>query len=357
MLLSEINKLIRGELAGPDVDIQGVAKIEHAGDRDITFLSNLKYKKHLATTKAGAILISTNTEFPELQSRKTPISIIKVSDPYISFLQLIDLFHPPASPPARVIHPTAIVASTASIEKEVAIGANVVIGERTVIGKGVIIHPNSTIGDDVIIGDDTLIYANVAIREQCKIGQRVIIHSGAVIGSDGFGFAPKSDGSYEKIPQRGNVVIENDVEIGSNCTIDRATLGSTIIRSGTKLDNLIHVAHNVIIGEHTVIAAQTGISGSSSIGNFCQIGGQVGLTGHISIADRTTIGAQSGVPKSITEEGKIYFGYPAREIHETWRIEGAQRQLPQLLYDFRALQKKIEELENIISSLKSENKL
>lgn len=356
MLLSELNKLVRGELTGTEVEILGVAKIEEAGANDITFLSNLKYKKHLATTKASAILLSTNAEFTELQTRKTPISIIKVNDPYISFLHLIDLFHPPASPPAKVIHQTAIIASTATIAVDVAIGANVVIGERCIIGKGVIIHPNSTISDDVKIGDDSLIYANTAIREQCKIGERVIIHSGAVIGSDGFGFAPKPDGSYEKIPQRGNVVIEDDVEIGSNCTIDRATLGSTIIKRGTKLDNLIHVAHNVIIGENTVIAAQTGISGSSSIGNFCQIGGQVGLTGHISIADRTTIGAQSGVPKSITESGKVFFGYPAREIHETWRIEGALRQLPQLLYDFRTLQKKIEELENIISSLKSENK-
>jgi UDP-3-O-[3-hydroxymyristoyl] glucosamine N-acyltransferase len=356
MLLSEINKLVRGELTGTDVEIHGVAKIEEAGANDITFLSNLKYKKHLASTKAIAILLSTNAEFLELQTRKTPISIIKVSDPYISFLHVIDLFHPPASPPAKVIHQTAIIATTASIAVDVAIGANVTIGERSIIGKGVIIHPNSTIGDDVKIGDYSQIYANTAVREQCKIGERVIIHSGAVIGSDGFGFAPKPDGSYEKIPQRGNVIIEDDVEIGSNCTIDRATLGSTVIKRGTKLDNLIHVAHNVIIGENTVIAAQTGISGSSSIGNFCQIGGQVGLTGHISIADRTTIGAQSGVPKSITEPGKVFFGYPAREIHETWRIEGAVRQLPQLLYDFRALQKKIEELENIISSLKPENK-
>jgi UDP-3-O-[3-hydroxymyristoyl] glucosamine N-acyltransferase len=355
-LLSEIVKLVGGVHEGNDIEISGVAKIEEAGSGDITFLSNLKYKKHLASTKASAILLSLDIEFPELQKRLTPIAIVRVKDPYISFLHLIDIFHPPAAKPPKGIHPSAIIAKSANIGMDVSIGAHVVIGEKCFIGTGTTIHPNSTICDDVKIGNDCIIYSNVSIREQCITGNRVIIHSGTVVGSDGFGFAPKPDGSYEKIPQRGTVLIEDDVEIGANCTIDRATLGKTIIRRGTKLDNLIHIAHNVIIGEHTVIAAQTGISGSSSIGNQCQIGGQVGLTGHISIADKTTIGAQSGVPKSITEPGKIYFGYPAREIHETWRIEGALRQLPQLLYDFRDLLKRIEDLENQITALKQQRK-
>jgi UDP-3-O-[3-hydroxymyristoyl] glucosamine N-acyltransferase len=355
-LLSEIVKLVGGVHEGDDIEISGVAKIEEAGSGDITFLSNLKYKKHLASTKASAILLASDIEFPELQKRLSHFAIVRVKDPYISFLHLIDIFHPPAAKPPKVIHPSAIIAKSANIGMDVSIGAHVVIGEKCFIGTGTIIHPNSTISDDVTIGNDCIIYSNVSIREQCISGNRVIIHSGTVVGSDGFGFAPKPDGSYEKIPQRGTVLIEDDVEIGANCTIDRATLGKTIIRHGTKLDNLIHIAHNVVIGEHTVIAAQTGISGSSSIGNQCQIGGQVGLTGHISIADKTTIGAQSGVPKSITEPGKIYFGYPAREIHETWRIEGALRQLPQLLYDFRDLLKRIEDLENQITALKQQQK-
>ncbi|MBI5476827.1 MAG: UDP-3-O-(3-hydroxymyristoyl)glucosamine N-acyltransferase [Ignavibacteriales bacterium] len=356
VLLSEIARITGGTLEGIDVEITGVAKIEEADAGDITFLSNLKYKKHLTSTKASAALLSTGADFTELQNRKIPLSIIRVSDPYISFLCLIDLFHPSAKLPTKGIHPTAIISKSSTIGNYVSIGAYVVIGDNCSIGDRTIIYPNSTISDDVNIGNDCIIYSNVSIREQSLLGNKIIIHSGAVIGSDGFGFAPKPDGSYEKIPQRGIVVLEDDVEIGANCTIDRATLGKTLVKRGAKLDNLIHVAHNVVIGEHTVIAAQTGISGSSSIGNYCQIGGQAGLTGHISIADKTTIGAQSGVPKSITESGKTYFGYPAREIHETWRIDGAVRQLPQLLYDFRDLLKRIEELENRIASINQEQK-
>jgi UDP-3-O-[3-hydroxymyristoyl] glucosamine N-acyltransferase len=231
-----------------------------------------------------------------------------------------------------------------------AVGAHVTVGERSVIAEGAALHSGTVIGDDVRIGKGSLIYANVTVREGCTIGDRVIIHSGTVIGSDGFGFAPKEDGTYEKIPQRGTVIIEDDVEIGANCAIDRATIGATIIRRGAKLDNLIQVAHNVVIGENTVIAAQTGISGSTKVGKHCAIAGQVGLTGHIEIADNTTIGAQSGVPKSITKSGKIYFGYPARELGQTLKIEAALGQLPELLHEIRKMQKKIEELDKIINA-------
>lgn len=356
MRLTEIARLLEGEISGDDVEIHRVAKIEEAGPGDITFLANLKYKKHLKTTLASAVLISKDQHFEEFEQRNIPISVVRVSDPYRSFLRLIDHFHPPLQPLPRGIHNTAIISSSARVSHDVSIGAHVVIGDRTMIGANTTIYPCTVIAEDVEIGAGSILYANVTVREQCKIGNRVIIHSGTVVGSDGFGFAPKEDGSYEKIPQRGIVVIEDDVEIGANCTIDRATLGETLIRRGAKLDNLIQIAHNVVIGEHTVIAAQAGISGSTKIGKHCALGGQVGLTGHITIADKTNIGAQSGVPKSITESGKTYFGYPAREIHETWRIEGALRQLPQLLYEFRNLQKRLEELEQSIKYRSSENK-
>jgi len=356
MRLADIAKSLNGEIIGNDVEIYRVAKIEEAEHGDITFLANPKYKKYLITTNASAVLISRNEHFVELDKRSSSISLVKVDDPYRAFLHLIDIFHPPIKPKTYGIDKTAIISPTACIGSDVSIGAYVVIGERTSIGNKTTIYPGTVIDDDVIVGEGCTIYSNVSIREQCKIGNRVIIHAGTVIGSDGFGFAPKEDGSYEKIPQRGNVVIEDDVEVGANCTIDRATLGETIIKRGVKLDNLIHVAHNVVIGEDTVIAAQTGISGSTKIGKQCALGGQVGLTGHITIADKTKIGAQSGVPKSINESGKTYFGYPAREIHETLRIEGAIRQLPQLLVEFRELQKRIERLEQVLKLQLSEKK-
>jgi UDP-3-O-[3-hydroxymyristoyl] glucosamine N-acyltransferase len=353
MRLSEIAKVTHGVISSEkDVEITNVAKIEDARPGDITFLSNLKYKKYLRTTLASAVLISNDAQFEELQHRKIPISPIRVIDPYQSFLQLIDIFSPPPKPLPIGVHKTAVVAATATIGTNVGIGAHVVIGEHCIIGAYSAIHPGTVLGDHVQIGSKTLIHPNVTIREQSKIGNNVIIHSGTVVGSDGFGFAPKEDGSYEKIPQRGTVVIEDDVEIGANSTIDRATIGETRIMRGTKLDNLIHIAHNVIIGEHTVMAAQTGISGSSKVGNYCSFGGQVGLTGHITIADHTQIGAQSGVPKSIEQPGKIWFGYPAKELHETLKIQAVVGQLPTLLYEIRNLQKRIEELEQALITVR-----
>ncbi|MBU2472094.1 MAG: UDP-3-O-(3-hydroxymyristoyl)glucosamine N-acyltransferase, partial [Bacteroidetes bacterium] len=232
------------------------------------------------------------------------------------------------------------------------IGAYVVIGENCSIGANTTIWHGTVISDDVEIRCDTLIYPNVSIRELSKIGNRVIIHSGTVVGSDGFGFAPKPDGTYEKIPQRGKVVIEDDVEIGSNCSIDRATLGETRIKRGAKLDNLIQIAHNVVIGENTVIAAQTGISGSTKIGDNCILAGQVGIVGHIKIANRTTIAGQSGISKSITQEGKTYFGLIALEISEARRVMVAQRQLPELINEIQALKKRISELEQKLNGNK-----
>jgi len=354
MVVREIAQLVNGTIDGnADCEIRCLSKIEEAGSGDITFIANLKYKKYLKTTAASAILIAQDATFEELQNRSVPIAIIRVSDPYRAFTHLVDLFYPEPQLPPKGVHPSAIIAKTASIGTDCSIGPHVVIGEHCMIGEGTIIFPGCVLCDDVSIGSRTMLYPNVTVREQCSIGNHVIIHPGVVIGNDGFGFAPREDGSYEKIPQRGIVVIEDDVEIGANCTIDRATIGQTSIKQGTKLDNLIHIAHNVVVGEHTVMAAQTGISGSTKVGRYCAFGGQVGLTGHITIADKTSIGAQSGVPKSITEPGKTYFGYPAKELHETLKIQAATGQLPALLIEVRALQKRIEELEHKLSLLSS----
>lgn len=344
--LSDLARLVGGTIVGGgDAEIAGVAKIEDAEPGDITFLSDLRYRKHLLTTRATAVLVAEGSLFQELDRRSAPLRVVAVRDPYEAFLVMVDRFHPSPPPLPAGIHPTAVVAGSARVSALAAVGAHVVIGERCTVADRASLHPGTVLGDDVAIGADSLLYMNVSVREGCTIGKNVIIHPGTVIGSDGFGFLPRKDGSYKKIPQRGIVVIEDDVEIGANCTIDRATIGETRIGRGVKLDNLVHVAHNVVIGEDTAIAAQTGISGSSKIGRQCAFGGQVGLVGHIEIAEKTTIGAQSGVPKSITEPGKTWFGYPARELHETLRIEGAVRQLPALLNELRELQKRIHDLE------------
>ena len=350
MTLAEISGQLEGELDGDgSITITGVAKIEDAQPGDITFLANLKYKKYLGTTKASAILVGRDLPAGELATRTASLRLVRVSDPYTAFLKLVERFHPAPVPLPKGIHPSAVIAATAAIGSDVAIGAHVVIGERTKIGERAAIYHGTVLGDDVRIGEDSLLYANVTVREQCIVGARAIIHSGAVIGSDGFGFAPTPDKRYEKIPQRGIVVIEDDVEIGANSTIDRATIGETRIRCGVKLDNLIHIAHNVVVGEHTVIAAQTGISGSTKIGKNCMIAGQVGIVGHVEIADGVTLGAQSGVSKSLTGTGKMYFGYPAKEYHQSLRIEAALRQLPELIAEVRKLEQRCAELEKALT--------
>jgi UDP-3-O-[3-hydroxymyristoyl] glucosamine N-acyltransferase len=340
MKLKEIASYLNCEVVGDaDVEINKVSEIQNASKGDITFIANPKYEKFFETTNASAVIVAKN-----FQKRRDDLSLLLVDDPYYAFVKVLKILNPPLELLPPGIHQTAVISKTAVLGENVRVGANVVIGERVKIGDNSVIMHGVVIGDDVEIGSDVLIYPNVTVYHKCKIGNRVIIHSGTVIGSDGFGFAPRPDGTYEKIPQVGIVVIEDDVEIGSNCSIDRATLGETIIKRGAKLDNLIQIAHNVVIGENTVIAAQTGIAGSTKIGKNCVLAGQVGIVGHIEIADRTTIAAQSGVSKSITEPGKVYFGYPAREHSIALRIEGAIRQLPDLIKEFRDLKGKIEKL-------------
>jgi UDP-3-O-[3-hydroxymyristoyl] glucosamine N-acyltransferase len=353
MQLREIAALVDGDIIGnADVDIVRVAKIEEASSGEITFLANERYRHFVETTGASAILVArAAASEPDLRARAGRLAFVRVADPYRAFLRLVDHFTPAPAPLARGIHPTAVIAPSAVIHPDAAIGAYVVVGERATVGRAAALHPHTVLGEGVAIGAETLVYPSVTIREGCTVGERVIIHSGTVIGSDGFGFAPTPDGAFEKIPQRGIVTIADDVEIGANCTIDRATLGATRIERGVKIDNLVQIAHNVVIGEHTVIAGQAGISGSTKIGAHCMIAGQAGFAGHLTIADRTSAGAKSGFSKSIPEPGQSWFGYPAKEAARAFRIEGAIRQLPELLAEVRALQARIRELEQQLQSL------
>jgi len=337
--------MLHGSVVGDaDIDVSHVAKIEEAGAGDITFVANPKYEKYLGSTRASAVVVHRNLDEKKLDGRKRQIAFVKVDDPYLSFLQLLQTFEATEDLPLTGVHSSAVIAPSARLSSGVAVGANAVIGERVQVGKNSKIAHGSVVGDDVIIGSDARIYPNVTVREKCRIGDRVIIHSGAVIGSDGFGFAPDKDGAYKKIPQVGTVVVEDDVEIGANCAIDRATLGETLIKRGVKLDNLVHVAHNVVIGEHTLIAAQAGIAGSTKVGRNVLMGGQVGVINHVEIADNVAIIAQSGVSKSLTKAG-TYFGSPAKEQRTAYRIEAALRHLPELIEEVKHLREKVEALE------------
>lgn len=313
MKLSEIANIVNGELIGDDIEIAGLGKIEFSGPGDITFIANPVYEKYFSGTEAGAVIVSAGFDpgrFPRLDDRKVPL--VKVQDPYLAFLQLLEILSPKTELQKVGIDERAVVAETAEISHdEVRIGANCFIGQKVKVGAGTSILPNVVLLAGVEIGEDVLIYPSVTIYPGCKIGSRVIIHSGTVIGSDGFGQARNPDGTFQKIPQKGIVVIGDDVEIGSNCSIDRATIGETVISKGVKLDNQLQIAHNVFIGENTVIAAHTGIAGSTKIGANCMIGGKVGIVGHIEVCDNVIITAATNVSKSITQPG-MYSGYRAQ---------------------------------------------
>lgn len=336
ILAKELDATIEGD---GDMALRGLAPIESASSGDLAFIANKKYRKHLETTGASAVIISDDTAVT-----RDDLSYLRMKDPYLGFVKALRLFHPPARYADAGIHPLASVDPTATIADSATVAAHVSIGKHVRIGEDTVIAEGAVIRNDVTIGNNTLIYPNVTILDRAIVGDKVIIHSGTTIGSDGFGFAPV-EGSYEKIPQVGSVVIEDDVEIGANSCIDRGTIGATLIRRGAKLDNLIQVAHNVEVGEDTVVAAQSGISGSTVVGNNVIIAGQVGLVGHITIGDRVTIGAQSGVSKDLQGEGKMFRGSPAREIYEELRLEAALRHLPELIKTVNRQQTRIEELE------------
>lgn len=312
MKLTEIAKLVKGELIGPDLEIKRVSPLDVAQPGDISFLANPKYQKDLDKTLASAIIVDKN--FP-ISSDK--ISIIKVDNPYYALAILLEKICPP-TPLKREISSSAKISPNAKIDKNVSIGDFVVVSSGVEIGKDVIIYPLVYLGENTKIGAHTIIYPQVTIRENTIIGEKVIIHSGTVIGGDGFGFTCHQEKQY-KIPQKGNVIIGSEVEIGSNVSIDRATLGSTIIGEGTKIDNLVQIAHNVKIGKNCIIVAQSGIAGSSVIGDNVVIAGQSGITGHLHIGNRAIVAARSGVTKNVGE-GEVVSGFPARPHEQTKKL-------------------------------------
>lgn len=339
----QLATLLSGKLEGnPDVIVTSLAKIEEARKGMLSFIANPKYEEFLYTTRASIVIVN------ETLAVEKPISstLIRVKDAYSSFALLLEKYSQNNHQKNGIQQPSYI-SPTALLGKNVFVGAFAYIGDDVEVGDDVQIHGGAYLGDHVRVGSETVIHAGVKIYHNCVIGNHVTIHAGVVIGSDGFGFAPQADGSYKKVPQIGNVIIKDNVEIGSNTTIDRATIGSTIIHQGVKLDNLIQIAHNVEIGENTVIAAQTGVSGSTKVGRNCVIGGQVGMVGHIHIADGTRINAQSGVSKSIKAYGTTVTGSPAADYFSTLKSQAVVRNLP-------VLEKRITELENLIKQLMAE---
>ncbi|HPI36674.1 MAG TPA: UDP-3-O-(3-hydroxymyristoyl)glucosamine N-acyltransferase [Ignavibacteriaceae bacterium] len=317
--------------------IESVSRIENASSGSLTFLYMQKFEKYFASTKATAIFVKKGFD-----KTRDDITYLEVDDPNKSFFFVVKKFFSPEFKLSGIdksasVHPGSVLGENC------AIGKNVVVSEKCKTGRNVKIFHNTVLMEGVEIGNDVLIFPNVTIRENCKIGDRVIIHSGSVIGSDGFGYTPNEKGEYMKIPQIGNVVIEDDVEIGSNVSIDRAMLGSTVIKKGSKIDNLVQIAHNVVIGENTAISAQSGVSGSTEIGKNVIVAGQVGFADHLVIADRVIVAAKSGISKSLTKPG-IYFGSPAKEHREALRLEGHIRNLPDYAAKLKELEKKIEEL-------------
>lgn len=341
---SQIALLINGKVEGNDqASVASFGKIEEAAAGQLSFLANPKYEDFLYTTQASIVIVNESLELRQ----PVKAALIRVPDAYSAFATLLSKYQELKTQQLVGRQEPVYVADSAKIGEQVFLGAFVYVGENVVIGNNVKIFPNSFIGNNVKIGDNTIIHAGVKIYHDCLLGNNINVHAGAVIGSDGFGFAPQADGSFKKVPQIGNVVVEDYVEIGANATIDRATIGSTIIHSGAKLDNLIQVAHNVEVGNNTVIAAQAGVSGSTKIGNNVMIGGQAGIVGHISIADGTKINAQSGVSKSIKQPNTAVTGSPAFDYTSALRSQALSRNLPEL-------EKRLKELEQLVKQLLAE---
>ena len=336
--LAQIAHILGGELKGDgQAKVNKIGNIEQGGEGVITFLSNPKYEPFIYTTTATAVIVSKDFK----SKNNISASLILVNDPYLSFTALLEEYHKISSFQKSGIENPSYIGENSTLGKNLYLGAFAYIGNNVTVGDNVKIYPGTYIGDGVQIGHNTILFAGAKIYARTKIGSYCVVHSGAVIGSDGFGFAPKEDGSYKTIPQMGNVVIEDHVDIGANTTIDCATFDSTIIREGVKLDNLIQIGHNVEIGKHTVVAAQAGISGSSKVGEYSMIGGQVGIAGHIRLGAKTKIAAQSGISKSVEEEGKILFGSPAFEHLQYIKSATLFRRLPELNQKIRELEEKI----------------
>jgi UDP-3-O-[3-hydroxymyristoyl] glucosamine N-acyltransferase len=335
----QIAALLGGKLIGnPDARVSDVAPIESAQPRHLAFVTDEKYLPFLASTKAGVVLVTASLVSDPSAYSHSPFALILVENARGAMGQLLQLVSKAMNPARQGIEQPSFISEGVNVPEDAYIGAFAYIGRNVRLGKGVQIYPNTFIGDNATVGDNTVLYAGVKVYAHSQIGANCILHAGVVVGSDGFGFEPDAQGVNQKIPQIGNVIIEDDVEIGANTTIDRAMMGSTIIRRNAKLDNLVQVAHNVEVGESTFLCAQVGIAGSSKVGKHCILAGQVGVAGHIEIADNCIFGAQTGIPNSIKKPG-TYMGYPAIDA-ATWRrsVVGF-KQLPELIRKVNALEK------------------
>lgn len=338
--VSMIAGFLKGEIEGnPEAKVNNVAKIEEGFPGALSFLANPKYEHYIYSTKSTVVLV--NKDF--IPTAPIEATLIKVNNAYEAFASLLTLVEK-SRQKKKGIHPTAVIESSAKVGNDIYIGAYVYIGENCNIGDGTNLYPHVYIGDSTTLGKNCTLYSGVKVYHECLIGNGCIVHSGTVIGSDGFGFAPQSESEFMKIPQIGNVILEDNVEIGANVAIDRATMGSTIIRRGAKLDNLVQIGHNVEVGENTVMAGQTGIAGSTKIGKNCMFGGQVGLAGHLKIANGTKIGAQAGIGSDVKEEGLILLGTPAFDSRQFIRSSVVFKNLPEINSKIRNIEKDIESL-------------
>jgi len=331
---SQIAGFLNGTVEGnPEIKVSTLSKIEEGKPGTLTFLANMKYHPFIYTTRASVVVVSDDF----VPNQPLEVTLIRVPDPYTAFARLLEMYNTTKAS-RKGISPQAYLAPTAKVGENVSLGEFTYVGEHAVVGNNVQLYPQVYIGDNVTIGDDTVLYPGVKVYTDCIVGKRCTLHAGVVVGSDGFGFAPQAENIFKKVPQIGNVIIEDDVEVGSNTTIDRATLGSTILRKGVKLDNLIQVAHNVEVGENTVIAAQSGISGSTKIGKNCMVAGQVGFVGHLVIGDNVKVGAQSGIENNL-KDNNFYLGSPAQEISKTRKIYVHWRNLDQIVKRINVLEK------------------
>ena len=337
----QIAEFIHGKIEGDEnATVNTFAKIEEGKKGAISFLSNPKYTHYLYDTESSVVLVDEALEL----TRQTKATLIRVSNAYESVAKLLQLYES-MKPKKQGIDSMAFVSSTAKIGEGCYVGAFAYIGDNVEIGDNCQIYPHATIYDNTKIGNNCIIYPNASIYHDCRIGNNVTLHSGCVIGADGFGFAPSQDG-YDKIPQIGIVTIEDNVEIGANTCVDRSTMGSTYIRNGVKLDNLIQIAHNVEVGKNTVMAAQVGVAGSTKVGEWCMFGGQVGMAGHITIADRTSVGAQAGIPGNVRKPDTTILGTPAYDAKGFMRSSAIFRKLPDMYAQLNNLQQEIEKLKN-----------
>lgn len=337
----QIAGILTGDIVGnPETKVNSLSKIEEGKEGTLSFLSNPKYEEYIYST--GASICIVNKSFEPSKSLPESLTLVKVDDAYACFAKLLDFYNQMRQKPAKIEQPS-FVAESAQLGEDLYLGAFAYISEGVKLGKNVKIYPNAFVGENVTIGDNTILYSGATIYADCIIGANCIIHSGVIIGADGFGFAPNEAGEYQKVPQIGNVILEDFVEVGSNSTIDRATLGSTIIRRGVKIDNLCQIAHNVEVGKNTAMAAQVGIAGSAKIGERVMIGGQAGIAGHLHIADETKIVAQSGIPSTVKKADTL-MGSPGISIDDFKKSYFGFRKLPFILNKIQEFDQKLKEL-------------